>query len=94
MLYRSSQTVIFWVFKQAGPNTVSYRKGWNLPQTGLNLVAPQIFNCDIDACLNKLQEHYSHATGFESLNKLARSSSMSEGGGGLFKKVSLGLQIT
>ena len=39
----------FLVFKQAGPNTVTFRKGWNLPQTGLNLVAPQIFNCDIDA---------------------------------------------
>ena len=49
MLYRRPQTVIFLVFKQAGPNTVSYKKGWNLPQTGLNLVAPQISNCDYDA---------------------------------------------
>ena len=29
------QSVINWVFKQAGLNTVSYRKGWNLPQAGL-----------------------------------------------------------
>ena len=63
MFYRRSQTVIVWVFKQAGPNTVSYRKGWNLPQAGLKLVAPQIFNCDIDAWLNKLQEHHPYAKG-------------------------------
>ena len=80
-MYRRPQTVIFWFFKQAGPNTISYRKGWNLPQAGLNLVAPQIFNCDIDALLNKLQEHRPYAKGLGSLNKLARSSSMSEGRG-------------
>ena len=39
------QIVIFLVFKQSGPNTVTYRK----PQTVLNLVAAQIFNCDFDA---------------------------------------------
>ena len=71
----------FWVFKRAGPNTVSLRKGWNLPQAGLNLVALQIFNCDIDARLNKLQEHLPYAKGLGSLNELARSSSMIEGGG-------------
>ena len=31
MLFRRLQTVNFWVFKQAGSNTVSYRKGWHLP---------------------------------------------------------------
>ena len=71
----------FWVFKRAGPNTVSLRKGWNLPQAGLNLVALQIFNCDIDARLNILQEHHPYAKGLGSLNELARSSSMIEGGG-------------
>ena len=49
IFYRRPQTSIFGVFKKAGPNTVSYRKDWNLPQAGLNLLAPQILNCDIDA---------------------------------------------
>ena len=79
MFYRRPQTVIVWVFKQAGPNTVSYRKGWSLQQAGVNLVAPQILNRYSDACLNKLQEHHPYAKGLGSLNKLARSSSMGEG---------------
>ena len=38
------------------PNRIPSR---NLPQAGLNLVAPQIFyQCDIDASLKKLQEHH------------------------------------
>ena len=49
MLYRRPQTVVFGVLKQAGMNTASSGKGWNLPHTGLNLEAPQIFDCDIDA---------------------------------------------
>ena len=48
-VYRRPQTAIFRVFKQAGPNTASYRKGCNLPQAELNLLAPQILNCDIVA---------------------------------------------
>ena len=48
MFYRRPQTVIFWVFKQAGPNTVLYRKGWNSePRSTANI------NSDIDAWLNK-----------------------------------------
>ena len=74
------QTVIYWVFKQAGLKTVSYR---NLPQAGLNRVALQIFNCDIDAWLNKLQEHHPYTKGLGPLNKLAQSSSMREWGEGL-----------
>ena len=72
MVFYLSQTVNcdFSEFKQAGPNTVSYRKGWNLPQAGLNLVALVIL---------MQQEHQPYAKGLGSLNKLARSSSMSEG---------------
>ena len=36
----------FWGVQAGCPNTVSYRKGWNLSQAGLNLVAPRMFNCD------------------------------------------------
>ena len=64
--------MIFWAFKQAGPNTVSYREGWNLPQAGLNLLALVIL---------MQQEHHPYAKGLGSLNKLAGSLSMSEGGG-------------
>ena len=80
MLYRRPQTVIFRVFKQAGLNTISYRKGWKLPQAGLNLLDPQKLNCDINALSNKLQESICKRVGIfeQAVPKLI----ISEWGGG------------
>ena len=40
--------MMFWVFKQAGPNTVSNRKSLELATGWAKPRSTQIFNCDID----------------------------------------------